>query len=89
MDTPVASYDELKAMDDATFLKAVKVQQEETAKSIEDEKAKSSVTLAMYTELKAFDEAAHLRIAELESKISAERTVIEKKYSEQLATVKG
>ena len=88
MDEPLATYDELMNMDDSTFVKLFKGKQVEQAKAVEDAKVESSVNIARDAELKAFDEDAKLQIAKLQSTLSEARTVIEKKYTEQLVALK-
>jgi hypothetical protein len=84
---PIATYDELTAMDDATFVKRTKDNMIAEAKKIKDDAAKSAIILSREAELKTFDEDAKNQIANLQTTISTARTVIEKKYADQLAAV--
>lgn len=78
---PIATYDELVKMDDATFLKAVKARQLAEAQAVEQAKANETVKVSAYEELKAFDEETQKQMSALEVSRSLARTEIEKKWA--------
>ena len=84
---PIATYDELTKMDDATFVAKFKAAQLEQAKKIKDAETESAILVASHNELKIFDETAKNQIAALETDLSLTRATIVKKYADQLAAV--
>lgn len=84
---PFATYDEIAAMDDSTFVKTFKEKQLEEAKKVKDNDAKTAIYIARDAELKTFDDDAKIQIANLQSALSAARTVIEQKYADQISAV--
>jgi hypothetical protein len=78
---------EIEAMDDTTFLKAVKAKQLAEAQAVEATKVAQTTAMTRDAELKTFDEETKLQLANLEASRSTARTVIEKKYADQLAAV--
>jgi len=77
---PIATYDEILAMDEATFVKTFKEKQLEQALIEKNAKAASVVISTRDAELAKFDEETKVQISKLEVTRSMERTVIEKKY---------
>ena len=78
---PIATYDEILAMDESTFVKTFKEKQLVEAKKVMDAKAQSAVISARDKELSDFDNETRNQIASLESTRSVARTAVEKKYA--------
>ena len=79
---PIATYDEILAMDESTFVKTFKEKQLVEAKKVVDAKAAAMVNETREKELAAFDEETKKQLSALEISRSLARTTIEKKYME-------
>ena len=77
---PIATYDEILAMDDSTFVKTFKEKQLVEAKKIVDAESAATIVATRDAELKAFDEETKKQISALEISRSVARTVVEQKY---------
>lgn len=85
---PIATAAEIAAMDDTTFLKAVKAKQLEEAQTLEQIKTIDTTVSARDAELKAFDEETQKQISNLQVSRSQARTVIEQNYAAQISALK-
>lgn len=77
---PIATYDEILAMDDSTFVKTFKEKQLVEAKKVVDAKAAATVIATRDAELKAFDEETQKQMSALQVSRSMARTLVEQKY---------
>ena len=73
--------DELKAMSDADYLKALKTEEIDTTKKRETEKAKADFMVQRDAALKTFDAETQKQIGDLNLSRSAQRTALEKTWT--------